>query len=199
MVVMVAPGLRIIGQLAGQQIRHRLVRVSFHAAVQVDPRQGKGLLGAATDTPANQGVHLMFLQEPCQGSMAVAVGAYYLSGFYLPFLHVVELELFRMPKVLKYLPVLIGYRDPHGCFLLKAFCFGCIRAVPVAAPPALPATSAAARGIPLAQYIVSPGNGKPHTPHQALSQFLPGAAVDSLHRGASDPHLGGASFLGEAF
>ena len=61
MVVMVAPGLGVIGQLLGQQIRYRLVRVPLHAAVQVDPRQGKGLLGAAADAPANQGVHLVFL------------------------------------------------------------------------------------------------------------------------------------------
>ena len=55
--------------------------------------------------------------------MAAAVGGNYLLRYNSSTLHVIELELLRMTKMLKNLSVFIGYRDSHifGSFLNDIF------------------------------------------------------------------------------
>ena len=103
----------IIVQAAAQQSLHLSVRISGSAGKQLDASLGQGIAGAAADTAANQGLHPVGSQESRQGPVAAAVGVHYLSGHYLAVLHLIDLELLRVPKMLKYLSIVISYCDLH--------------------------------------------------------------------------------------
>ena len=112
-VMMVAGGALRADQSARQQLRHPLVRVAGAAGVQPDARFRQRHLGAAADAAADQGIHLVCLQEARQGPVAAAVGVHHLGGDDRAVLHVIELELCRVTEVLEHLAVFIGDCDFH--------------------------------------------------------------------------------------
>lgn len=62
---------------------------------------------------ADQGIHLTVLQKASQGPVSAAIGIHHLGGGYGAVLHIIELELCRVAKVLEHLAVFIGDCDFH--------------------------------------------------------------------------------------
>ena len=112
-VMMVAANGGIIMKRAVQQRPHRVVRAAAHAAVQPDPRLRQGLLGAAADSAADQGVRAVCGQEPRQRAVAAAHGVHNFFAGDSAVGHVVELELPAMAEMLENRSVLISSRNLH--------------------------------------------------------------------------------------
>ena len=55
----------------------------------------------------------MVLQKASQGPVSAAIGIHHLGGGYGAVLHIIELELCRVAKVLEHLAVFIGDCDFH--------------------------------------------------------------------------------------
>ena len=68
---------------------------------------------AAANAAAQEGVHALGLQKASQGPVAGAVGVHHLRGEHLAVLHLVELKLGRVAKVLEHLAVFVRYCDFH--------------------------------------------------------------------------------------
>src|SRR5699024_9531687 len=112
-VVMAAHHVGIIGQPAGDQVLHRLIRVSGAAAVEDHPGLRQGGPGPAANAAADQGVDVHLGQKVRQSPVAGAIGGHYRAADHLPVLHVVDLELLRVTEMLIDLTVFVSYRDPH--------------------------------------------------------------------------------------
>ena len=61
----------------------------------------------AANAAAQEGVHALGLQKASQGPVAGAVGFHHLRGEHLAVLHLVELKLGRVAKVLEHLAVFV--------------------------------------------------------------------------------------------
>ena len=112
-VVMVAVNLRIVAETSRQQRLHRIVGAAGHAAIEPDARIRQRRLRAAANAAADQCVGPMPKQEACQRAMSAVAGIHHLCGSDLAVLHLIQLKLCRMSKMLINLPILIGYRDFH--------------------------------------------------------------------------------------
>ena len=112
-VVMVAGGCIGADQRACQQFCHPGVRVALAAGVQPDTCLRQRHLGPTADAAADQGIHLTVLQKASQGPVSAAIGIHHLGGGYGAVLHIIELELCRVAKVLEHLAVFIGDCDFH--------------------------------------------------------------------------------------
>ena len=191
MAVMTAHGIRIIGKCAFQEGFYLSVCVSHSSRIKLDAGLGKCISCAAADTAADQRVHVQRAQNTCQCAVAAAVGIYHLGRYDLPVFRVVDLELPRVAKVLKNFSVFVSDRNSHDvfsfwfCMLLIDFLF---IAIGVSAGP-IP---------PVAELVISTLNSKRQTVHQYIRQFLTGAGVDLLDRGAAHLHEIAALFLGES-
>ena len=115
-VVVRTDGIGIVLQAACEQSGHLGVRVSGHAGIELNPRLGQGIAGAAADTAADQHLRAALPQEARQGPVSAAVGIHHPAGDKLAVLHLVKLELLRMAKVLKDLSVFVSNRNFHHHF-----------------------------------------------------------------------------------
>ena len=84
-VVVGADGVGVVAQPAGQQGLHLGVGAAGGAGVELDAGLGQGVPGPAADAAADQGVHLMRLQEARQGPVAAAVGVHHREETTAPF------------------------------------------------------------------------------------------------------------------
>jgi len=114
LVVVLAHGVGIVLEIPGCQSRCRSVGFSHHTGVEQNARLIQSRPGTAADAAADQGIDLHLGQEARQGPMAAAVGGHHYSVDDLTVLHIVNLELLRMAKVLEYLTVLVSHRNTHG-------------------------------------------------------------------------------------
>lgn len=113
MIVVVAVRIRIIDQIAGCQRFSGCICRALHAGIERDAGISQCHLRARSDPAADQSVDLCGLQEASQCAVSVAVGVDHLRSDDLAVFHVVYLELFGMPEVLKYHTVVIRYCDSH--------------------------------------------------------------------------------------
>ena len=79
LMVVAAHRVRVKFQLSGQQIIHRLIRVSGHAGKQTDARLGQSRAGPAADPAADQGIRALLPQEARQCPVTAPDGADYLG------------------------------------------------------------------------------------------------------------------------
>ena len=124
MAVVVAFGIGIILQRTlCQSLRGRIGRTG-DPAVKLDARFSKCILCAHADAAADQRIHLRCFQETGQRAVTAAVGGHDLLRDDFTILHVIELELLRMTKMLKNLSVFVSYCDSHRIrsFLHDVFC-----------------------------------------------------------------------------
>ena len=111
--VMAALDIRIKGKISGQERFYRFICVSGHAAVKLDAGVRKGVLGSHSDTAADQRVHAHLFQEACQSAVSAAIGIRNLLFYNTAVLHIIELKLFCVSKVLKYISVFKCYCNSH--------------------------------------------------------------------------------------
>ena len=120
MVVVVAPGVGIIREPAFGQRLDRRVRGAVHAAVELDPRLSQRILCPHADAAADQCIRMRCFQEAGQCAVPAAVGWYDLLRDNYTVLHIVELELLRVAKVLEDLSVFVSYCNSHiACSFLN--------------------------------------------------------------------------------
>lgn len=100
-------------QPSGKEILYRLIRVTLDASKQLDPGLSQRILCSAPNPSADQNIYAMALQESSQRSMSAPVGIHYLRMRHGSVVSFVKLELFRMPKMLEYFSVFIGYCNLH--------------------------------------------------------------------------------------
>ena len=112
-VVVGADRVRVVLELTGQQGLHLGVRAAGGAGKEPDAGLRQGIPGAAADAAADQRVYPVGLQKAGQGPVAAAAGAHHLAGGHFAAVDLIELELFRVAKVLEHLAVVVGYRDFH--------------------------------------------------------------------------------------
>lgn len=106
--VMAALHIRDVSKISCEQRLYSRVRVSGHTAVQPDSCRRERVLRASSDSAADQRVRLQRVQDLRQRPVALSVRADHLGGDDLPILHIVNLKLLRMAKVLKNLSVFIS-------------------------------------------------------------------------------------------
>ena len=111
--VVCANRIRVIGQGAGKQRLHRLIRRALNAGKQANARLRQRLACPGANAAANQRVHLQPGQKTRQGPMAAALCGCHLRRFYFTILHIIHLESLGMAKVRKHHPAFIGYGNFH--------------------------------------------------------------------------------------
>ena len=72
--VMAAVGSGHIAQRTFQEGLYSLIGIAGYTGIQTNARLREGLLGPCTDAAADEGIHVLFLQEGGQGAMAAALG-----------------------------------------------------------------------------------------------------------------------------
>ena len=73
-VVVMAFHCRIIGQLSGQKIGHRLVGGARDTAIELNTGLSQGSSGPTANSAANQRVHTALCQQTGQSAVAAPVG-----------------------------------------------------------------------------------------------------------------------------
>lgn len=111
--VMAALDIRIKSKISGQERFYRFIRISGHTAVKLDAGVRKGVLGSHSNTAADQCVHAHLFQKACQSAVSAAIGIRNLLFYNTAVLHIIELKLFCVSKVLKYIPVFKCYCNSH--------------------------------------------------------------------------------------
>ena len=112
-VVMITPDIGVEVQLACCQCFCCCISVAGNTTIKPDTHIAQCHLGTAANTAADQGIHLTVLQKASQGPVSAAIGIHHLGGGYGAVLHIIELELCRVAKVLEHLAVFIGDCDFH--------------------------------------------------------------------------------------
>ena len=111
--VMAALDIRIKSKISGQERFYRFIRISGHTAVKLDAGVRKGVLGSHSNTAADQCVHAHLFQKACQSAVSAAIGIHNLLFYNTTVLHIIELKLFCVSKMLKYIPVFKCYCNSH--------------------------------------------------------------------------------------
>lgn len=169
-IVMVAMDGGVEAQRPGQQGAYRLVRTAADAAVEFDARLGQGRLGAAADAATDQNIRPQRAEDAGQGAVAAAIGVHHLGGEDLPVLHIVDLKLLRVAKVLKDLSVFVSDRNSHHVFSFR-FRILLIDLLFIAIPA--PMESAAS----VAEPIVSALDSQGQPIHQRIRQLFPDVGI----------------------
>ena len=188
--VMTALHIRIVLQIAGNQCFHCTVGIAGSSSIQLNACRIQCVACATTDTSADQCIHLQCLKHSCQCTMSTSVGIYHLRGENLLILHIIDLELIRMSKMLKNLSVFIGYCNSHRMFSFR----------PGIAFPEnlLKAAALFTTGIPtVTELIVAALNSKRSASNQSFCQFSACGCVNLLHRRTGNLHILAALFLGK--
>ena len=116
MIVMITAHLRIIAQRAGQQLLHSLIRAAGNASKQADTGLGQSLLCPAANPAADEGIYLHHGQKPSQGAVPAAHGIGNFRLYNGAVLHLINLKLLGMAKMLENLTVFIGDCNFHLLF-----------------------------------------------------------------------------------
>ncbi len=110
-----ALGLRDLTRKEGV---HDVVAVARRTGIDIDAGLSEGVNSPTADATADKHVDAACCKHAGKSAMTSTIRAYYLRGYNLTTLNVVDLELLRSTKVLENLTVFIGYRDPHTVLLL---------------------------------------------------------------------------------
>ena len=97
---------------------HDVVAVARRAGIDIDAGLSEGVNGPAADATADEYVNAACCKHAGKSAMTSTIRAYYLRGYNLTALNVIELKLLRATKVLENLTVFVGYRNPHTVLLL---------------------------------------------------------------------------------
>ena len=108
-------GLR---DLARKEGVHDVVAVARRTGIDIDAGLSESVNSPAADATADKHVDAACCKHAGKSAMTSTIRAYYLRGYNLTTLNVIELKLLRSTKVLENLTVFVGYRDPHTVLLL---------------------------------------------------------------------------------
>ena len=118
MLVMVAFDIGIKGKLSFGKLFGCRVCTAGNAAEHLNACAFERGDCAAADAAANQRLHTQIFQETCQRTMSAAVGAHHFRMDNAAVLDGIELKLFGMAEMLKYLTIFIGRCDFHKNHLI---------------------------------------------------------------------------------
>ena len=105
--VVMAGGVGIILQNAGEQGLHRLVSIAGHSRIPPDACGGQRGLGAAPDAAADQNIRANGVEDAGQSAMAAALGVHHLGSDDGSVGDLIDLKLFRVAKMLENLAVFV--------------------------------------------------------------------------------------------
>ena len=167
MAVVVAFGIGIILQRTLCQSLRGCIGRTRNPAVELDSRLGQRILRTHADAAADQCIRLGGFQESGQCAVTAAIGGDDLLRNYLAVLHIVELELLGVAKMLEDLSVFIGYRDSH---ISRSFLNDILRSL-------------------IVEPIVSAPDQELFSVYQCICDFSPCTLVDGSYGGAGNAHL----------
>ena len=98
---------------------HCLIRIALSTGTQLHTSFCKRGLCSAADASADEHIHRLFRQKPCQRAVSGAIGSDHFTGYYLMIFHFIHFEKLCLPKMLKYISVVVSYCDFHFYILLK--------------------------------------------------------------------------------
>jgi len=139
--MVVALDVGIVHQISGNQGLHCAICVAGNAAKQPDSRCCQSHLGAAANAAANQNIGIQCCQNASQSTMTAAIGIHHLRGDDLAILHIIDLELLCVAKMLENFSVFIGYCDSHCIFSFRFFIFLMVMLLEAAAAAGFLATA----------------------------------------------------------
>jgi hypothetical protein len=114
MVMMIAMGAGIVIQFSHQQRFHCVIGIAADTAKQPDTGLGQRILGAATDTAADQHIHFLLSQEIRQGAVAASASLHDPGCQHGRCLHFIDFKCRGMSKMLIDQAVSIGNRNFHS-------------------------------------------------------------------------------------
>ena len=110
-----ALGLR---DLARKEGVHDVVAVARCTGIDIDAGLSEGVNSPAADAAANKHVNAACCKHAGKSAVTSTIRAYYLRGYNLTTLNVIELKLLRATKVLENLTIFVRDRNPHTVLLL---------------------------------------------------------------------------------
>lgn len=119
--VVAAADLRVIVQVSCQIRLDCFIGISRCASIELYARFPKGCLSSTADPAADQHICTCLRKESTKSSVALAVRIDDLAVDDFAILHIVELELLCVAKVLEYLSVIVCNCDPHLIIRLSSY------------------------------------------------------------------------------
>ena len=116
--VAIAGGTLDLLDLAGEERVNKGVAVTRATGIDGDPSLVQRVDGTAADAAADERVDAALRQDTREGTVTGAVGAHDLRGDDLTLLHVIDLELLGLAKVLEDVAVIVRDRNPHDALSL---------------------------------------------------------------------------------
>ena len=110
-----ALGLR---DLARKEGVHDVVAVARRTGIDIDAGLSEGVNSPAADATTDKHVDAACCKHAGKSAMTSTIRAYYLRGYNLTTLNVIELKLLRATKVLENLTIFVRDRNPHTVLLL---------------------------------------------------------------------------------
>ncbi len=105
--------VRTVAQCPGSQSPNRFVCAAANPAIQLNPRLRQRRLSPCPNAAANNRLCPQPAKKPRQRPVTAPGSVHYLLPKNHPVLHLVNLKLLCVPKMLKNHPVFISYRNPH--------------------------------------------------------------------------------------
>ena len=109
-----ATDLGIVMQGPRQQRFHGIVCAAADTAIKLNASLRQRSFCAASNAATDQNVHTVLPKKPRQRPMAAAIGRNHLGRCDRSFGHIVDFELFCVPKMLKDLLVFVSYCNFHS-------------------------------------------------------------------------------------
>ena len=118
MAVAIAGGTLDLLDLAGEERLDECVAVARATGIDGDPSLVQRVDGTATDAAADERVDAALRQDTREGTVPGTVGAHDLRGDDLALLHVIDIELLGLAKLLEDVAVIVRDRNPHDALSL---------------------------------------------------------------------------------
>ena len=114
-----ATDLGIVMQGPRQQRFHGIVCAAADTAIKLNASPSQRSFCAASNAATDQNVHTVLPKKPRQRPMAAAIGRNHLGRCDRSFGHIVDFELFCVPKMLKDLLVFVSYCNFHSSVSIR--------------------------------------------------------------------------------
>ena len=193
--VMAAPDIRIKDKIPCQQSLYRFIRIAGDAPVKPDASIVKRILRARSDPAADQRIHIELFQKSRQGAMPAAVRFCRPLSDDPAFFCIIDLKLFRVPKMLVYISVFICDCNSHDMLSLH------FRNVTFALRSRRSSASfpAKSRCISLTETVISALDHQLFPIYDTVCNLLPGVLTDLCHSCPGNIHPPGTLLMSQLF
>ena len=113
MVMVITADMGIVVQGPRQQRFDGIVCAAADATIKLNARLSQRRLCATANAATDQNIHTILRKKTRQSSMAAAIGRNHLGRCDRSLGYIIDLELFRVSKMLKYLSIFVSYCNFH--------------------------------------------------------------------------------------